>query len=758
MPLDQPLNSLGFAKPPAETRVVVAMSGGVDSSVVAAQLAEEGYDVVGVTLQLYDHGAALAKKGACCAGRDIHDARRVAETMGFPHYVLDYENMFREAVIDEFADAYLAGATPVPCIRCNERVKFKDLLGTAKDLDADCMATGHYIQRKTGLAGAGTAPGGRSQPATRAISCFRPRQSSWRYLRFPLGHLASKAETRALAARYGLAVADKPDSQDICFVPNGDYAAVIEKLRPGAADPGEIVDARRARFWAGIAGVIHYTVGQRRGLGIGGLDEPLYVVRLDPDARRVIVGPKEALSTRIVPVREINWLGDGPLGQTGGMACFRQGPVHPATARGDPAAASADRGRGGTAEPRGRCLARAGLRLLRNRRQPGLGRRLDLARPLNRGPPSPATLGGKGTAFDACGGRCPPGRPVGAGVRAPIPRARRGQAEGTACPCPPPAWASTERAARRPGASPPRPSRSIVRRIASIWAVRRGPSRRMSRSAERSAAARQCGPEKLRHRTGLGHEVDQRHRIDARHPPASATSSPGACRRRSPWATPFAASSSETVPDAASAASAAAKAARVFAPASLRRSPGATGQSAPRARPIRRDRPQPSARPPGRRDGSRAPCASTVAPTRARAARPRPGAIRGAPATGAPRRSRPARGTPPPRPRCATRLGHDRMADEIAGHARRRSYRAARTARAPEHGRRSAPPSRRPPRSPCPDRGRDIVDDPQIGRCRLHPPATRSAKSGLSMVTSASGRRQHGPRRSSGACGGAERG
>ncbi len=308
MPLEQPLNSLGIAKLPRETRVVVAMSGGVDSSVVAAQLADEGYDVVGVTLQLYDHGAALAKKGACCAGRDIHDARRVAETMGFPHYVLDYENMFREAVIDEFADAYLAGATPVPCIRCNERVKFKDLLQTAKDLDADCMATGHYIQRKLGLAGPELH---RAADAARDQSYFLFSTSAEQlsYLRFPLGHLASKAETRALAAKYGLQVADKPDSQDICFVPNGDYAAVIEKLRPGAADPGEIVDMA-GKVVGGHRGVIHYTIGQRRGLGIGGMADPLYVVKLDPVARRVIVGPKEALATRTVPLREINWLGD----------------------------------------------------------------------------------------------------------------------------------------------------------------------------------------------------------------------------------------------------------------------------------------------------------------------------------------------------------------------------------------------------------------------------------------------------------------
>lgn len=308
--LDAPLNSLGFAKRPQDTRVVVAMSGGVDSSVVAAQLAEQGYDVVGVTLQLYDHGAALAKKGACCAGRDIHDAARVAETMGFPHYVLDYENTFRQAVIEEFADAYLAGATPVPCIRCNERVKFKDLLATARDLNADCMATGHYIQRKMG---AGAELHRAADPVRdQSYFLFSTTAEQLAYLRFPLGHLTSKSETRALAQRYGLAVADKPDSQDICFVPNGDYAAVIEKLRPGAADPGDITDLE-GRVLGRHNGIIHYTIGQRKGIGIGGMADPLYVVKLDPELRRVIVGPKAALSTRIVPLQQINWLGDEPM-------------------------------------------------------------------------------------------------------------------------------------------------------------------------------------------------------------------------------------------------------------------------------------------------------------------------------------------------------------------------------------------------------------------------------------------------------------
>ena len=301
------LNSMGFAKDPKDTRVLVAMSGGVDSSVVAAMLSEEGYDVVGVTLQLYDHGAALAKKGACCAGRDIQDARRVAEEMGFPHYVLDYENKFKESVIDEFADAYLAGATPVPCIRCNERVKFRDLLETAKDLDADCMATGHYIQRfvENGKAELHKAA---DQDRDQSYFLFSTKQEQLDYLRFPLGHLKSKKDTRELAHKYGLPVADKPDSQDICFVPNGSYAAVIEKLRPEAANPGQIVSQDGAVLGE-HKGIINYTVGQRRGLGIGGGD-PLYVIKLDADSREVIVGPKEALATRTVLIKEINWLGE----------------------------------------------------------------------------------------------------------------------------------------------------------------------------------------------------------------------------------------------------------------------------------------------------------------------------------------------------------------------------------------------------------------------------------------------------------------
>ena len=377
--LDQPrLNSLGLAKAPADTRVVVAMSGGVDSSVVAAVLKDEGYDVVGVTLQLYDHGAALAKKGACCAGIDIHDARRVSEEMGFPHYVLDYESVFRESVIDEFADSYLAGSTPVPCIRCNERVKFRDLLETAQELDADCMATGHYIRRRDGMAG--TELHRAADPARdQSYFLFSTTPEQLSYLRFPLGDLPTKDATRALAARYGLRVADKPDSQDICFVPDGDYAGVIEKLRPGAAEPGEIVDPA-GKVLGTHKGVIHYTIGQRRGLGIGGLSEPLYVVRLDVENRRVVVGPKDMLATRTRA---------GARGQLAGrwrlLGCRRtrdrgQGALHPAAGPGGAAPPVRRAGRGRVADPRGGRQPRPGLRVLRHREHPHPRRRLDLAR------------------------------------------------------------------------------------------------------------------------------------------------------------------------------------------------------------------------------------------------------------------------------------------------------------------------------------------------------------------------------------------
>ena len=306
-------NSLGFTKAKSETRVVVAMSGGVDSSVCAALLAKEGYDVVGVTLQLYDHGAAIQKAKACCAGQDIYDAKRVAEMMGFPHYVLDYESNFKEQVIEDFADTYLKGATPIPCVRCNQTVKFRDLLAVAKDLGADCMATGHYIKRVNGPDGPElhrARDGGKDQ----SYFLFATTREQLGFLRFPLGAM-EKSETRRLAVELGLSVASKPDSQDICFVPTGKYTDVIEKIRPNAAVAGDIV-TMDGEVLGQHRGIMYYTIGQRRGLGLGDDTgtEPLFVVRIEADNNQVIVGPRAALERSKIWLEDINWIGAGDYG------------------------------------------------------------------------------------------------------------------------------------------------------------------------------------------------------------------------------------------------------------------------------------------------------------------------------------------------------------------------------------------------------------------------------------------------------------
>ncbi len=306
------MNTLGFDKSPKDTRVVVAMSGGVDSSVVASLLHEEGYDVVGVTLQLYDHGLALEKKGACCAGQDIYDAQMVAQARGFPHYVLNYENKFSDAVMQDFADSYLRGQTPIPCVRCNQTVKFRDLLAVARDLRADCMATGHYIRR---MMVDGRAELHRAVDPAKDQSYFlfatTPEQLD--YLRFPLGGW-SKDVTRGHAQRLGLVTADKPDSQDICFVPNGDYASVVKRLRPEGARAGDIVHLD-GRVLGRHDGVVGFTVGQRKGIGVGGghteNNAPLYVVKVDAENARVVVGPREALACTAVHMAGCNWLDDG---------------------------------------------------------------------------------------------------------------------------------------------------------------------------------------------------------------------------------------------------------------------------------------------------------------------------------------------------------------------------------------------------------------------------------------------------------------
>jgi tRNA-uridine 2-sulfurtransferase len=304
------VNSLGLEGRPADTRVVVAMSGGVDSAVTAALLKAEGYDVIGVTLQLYDHGAATHRKSACCAGQDIHDARMVAGAIGIPHYVLDYESRFKAAVIDRFADSYVAGETPVPCVECNQSIKFRDLLETARDLGARVLATGHYVASRALPDGGRALFRARDEERDQSYFLFATTREQIEFLRFPLGDL-TKAETREQARRLGLPVAEKPDSQDICFVPTGRYADVIERLRPGAATAGDIVDLS-GRVLGRHAGIINFTVGQRRGLGISA-GEPLYVVRLDAANGRVVVGPREALRTTRVLLRDMNWIGGGSL-------------------------------------------------------------------------------------------------------------------------------------------------------------------------------------------------------------------------------------------------------------------------------------------------------------------------------------------------------------------------------------------------------------------------------------------------------------
>jgi len=295
-------------RPARGARIVVAMSGGVDSSVVAALAARSGAEVIGVTLQLYDHGAATGRAKACCAGRDIQDAQAVAAKLGIAHYVFDYESRFRDSVIERFADEYARGRTPIPCVSCNQGVKFTDLFRLARELGADCLATGHYVRRVRGPNGAELHRA--ADPARdQSYFLFATTRAQLDYLRFPLGDMPKPA-VREIARELGLLVADKPDSQDICFVPNGDYAAVVEKVRPEAAQPGDIVDLE-GRVLGRHAGLIHFTVGQRRGLDIGGQPEPLYVVRLDPAARQVVAGPKAALAVAAARLSEVNWLGEG---------------------------------------------------------------------------------------------------------------------------------------------------------------------------------------------------------------------------------------------------------------------------------------------------------------------------------------------------------------------------------------------------------------------------------------------------------------